>query len=91
MPDGTIFMHQTLYSIFIDGEDGKYYQPRPEVMLPPGTRVTFDVLKFSDAPPGFYFATNVVKYIEPATVLTTSPTAKIGMWGKPLPSSMTTP
>ena len=91
MPYGTIFMHQTLSSIFIKGEDGKYYQPRPEVTLAPGTRVTFDELKFTDAPPGFYFATNVAKYVEPTPVETTTPTPKLGIWGKPLPTTMTTP
>jgi hypothetical protein len=51
--------------------------------------VTYDVLNLTGAPPGFYFATNVVKVPDP-TPPTTTTTSK-GPWGKSLPSSITTP
>ena len=90
MPTGTMFKHQTLHSLFINGEDGKYYQPRPEVELAPGTRVTFEILKLTGAPPGFYFAEKVEK-APPTPPVETTPTApKLGVWGKPLPTAVTT-
>jgi hypothetical protein len=85
MPTGKMFMHPTIGSLFIDADDGKYYQPRPEVTLAPDTRVTFEVLNLTGAPPGFYFASNVQEV--PAQTASKS----LGSWGKPLPPSITTP
>jgi hypothetical protein len=69
MPTGTMFMHERIGSLFIDADDGKYYQPKPEVALSPGTRVTFDVLNVPGAPPGFYFASNVKAAAAPTQAL----------------------
>ena len=93
MPTGTMFMHQTLGSLFINGDDGKYYQARPPVLLGPGLRVTFDVLNLTDAPPGFYFAGNVQPAPDPTPSTETTPQSGpklLGPWGKPLPSTITT-
>lgn len=59
MPSGSIFMHTTLHSLFINGDDGKYYQAVPETKLGPGTKVVFEVLKIPGSPPGFHYAKNV--------------------------------
>ena len=60
MPTGFTFIHANYGSLFIEGDDGQFYQPNPEVDAAAWTRVTFQVLNFADAPPGFYFATKVV-------------------------------
>jgi hypothetical protein len=103
---GTMVVHPTMNSLFITGEDGKYYRPRPDVSLTAGTRVTFHVLQLADAPPGFLFAGNVqalpsaTPNVMPATNATAptqsavnppAPKTAMGAWGKPLPASITTP
>lgn len=96
MPTGKTFIHPRLGSLFVHGEDGKYYQPRPEVELEPDTAVTFDVLNLTGAPPGFYFAGNVKKVVTPpsgsnatgnAETVGTPPKA-LGAWAKPIPTSV---
>lgn len=86
MPVGTIFLHQSLKTLFIKGEDGRYYQPKPETELPPETKVSYEVLEVTGAPPGFYFAQNVFKFVEP-----TQPPKTQGVWGKPLPTTISNP
>jgi hypothetical protein len=94
MPTGTMFMHQTIGSLFIAADDGRYYQPRPEVELMPGTHVTFQILNLTGAPPGFYFAENVVRALPAPVVAPTTGTPPstapklLGAWGKPLAPSV---
>jgi hypothetical protein len=93
---GTLFVHPTYNSLFINGDDGKYYQPRPDVTLTSGTKVSFDVLNLPGAPPGFHFGGNVqaapVAPSNPAPPSTLPPAPKaLGAWGKPLPASLTKP
>jgi len=94
MPTGKIFMHPQIGSLFINGDDGLYYQPRPDVELAPGTAVTFDVLKLTGAPPGFHFAGNVQKAMTPQSSETgpkVESAPKLGAWAKPLtPSTLKT-
>lgn len=67
MPTGTMFMHPWMGTLFIKGDDNTYYQPWHDVILPPDTRVTFRVLNFPDAPPGFHYADNVAPLAPPST------------------------
>ena len=106
MPVGVVAVNQIYKSLFIQTLEGKFYVPRPgPITLPVGTLVEFRELIFADAPPGFYYADQIVEIPppDPPKILSsptlpvpnsnaiTPPSTVQGPWGKALPTSILTP
>lgn len=72
MPVGVVAVNHVYKSLFIQTLEGRYYVPRPgPITLPVGTLVSFRELIFTDAPPGFYYADQIVAIPAPLPPVTT--------------------